>query len=152
MEDFAELISSWQPNLVIVADGSGTVAKSACGWAATLYWPDTKAFHRITGGSSVGTNNLAELQPFLHALWYAKHIDCKGHTIRVLCISDSEVTVKCGSGEFARTANGALWAQVEWYESQGIQLYWHWVPRNSNEYNKWADEKAGEVRRMLLLS
>jgi ribonuclease HI len=100
------------------------------------------------GAASGGTNNYAELVPFLQALW---HFDATrryppGTGVCVLLVSDSELTVRCGEGRYRRTANLGLWAQVDYYARAGYQLTWRHVLRNSNPLNAEADHEAGRLR------
>ena len=138
-------------DLMIVADGSGTVANKPCGYyEASYYRPDCKIFEH-SGACSCGTNNFAELSPFLLALWQFNH-NTQGKiftkaVLDVLCVSDSELTVKCGNKEYTRSSNAALWASLAYYESI-YDFTWKWVSRNSNPINKLADVKS-RANRML---
>lgn len=141
-------------DLLLVADGSGTTADRPCGWHCVAYTPWSHRVVEHSGGATGGTNNYAELMPFVHALWafHAERV-CRGHdlSLRVLVelISDSEVTVRCGNGRYGRNANQALWAAIDWFAHNGYRLHWNHVPRNSNPVNARADRAAGGVRRLL---
>lgn len=100
-----------------------------------------------------GTNNFAELIPYVQALWFhdqrrvgAARAD---HAVRVCIVSDSEVTVCCGNGQYARRANGCLWSAVGWFEQCGYRISWHHVRRNTNLFNAFADDVAGILRQFI---
>lgn len=143
-------LDKFSTDVLIIADGSGNLVNQHSGWAALLYINKTSKVYQICGGASVGTNQVAELQPFLTALWYAGRLmNGWGAGDRVTCVTDSQVTVCCGNKEYERNANSALWAQLEWYEKHGVLFKWIWVPRNSNPINKWADKQAEQARLAL---
>lgn len=135
-------------DLMLVSDGSGSTWDKACGWACGYRYRTTKEINLISGGSSCGTNNHAELAPFIHALSYheAKHPESLP---LVLCISDSELTCHCATGKYGRNVNLSLWASYDHFVRRGYRFSWHWVPRNSNRINSWCDERAGVVRKKL---
>jgi ribonuclease HI len=138
-------------DLLLVGDGSGTVYTRPAGWACAAY---DRVRARVTvhaGVLSCGTNNLAELAPYLQALWYhhQDHGQNPQTPARVVIVSDSEVTVRCGNRQYARGANGCLWAGLDWFERRGYRLAWRHVRRGSNAWNVWADRVAGHVRETL---
>lgn len=133
--------------LVLVADGSGSSLGEPCGWCCLSYSPGG-ALKTLLGGGSCGTNNLAELEPFVQGL-YEYHAG-GGDPCRVLLVSDSEVTVRCGMRRYARRANGHLWAAVDYFESEGFSLEWRHVKRNSNPASSACDAAAGGARRLFL--
>lgn len=141
-------------DLLLFGDGSGSRAQSPCGWACTSYNRRSGLVTQHFGGASHGTNNYAELSPYLHALWYYDVLTFgQGQPrtgVRVSIVSDSEITVKCGNKLYARRANGALWASMEWYEKNGYEPTWKWVARNTNTCNAEADRLAGELRAAMV--
>lgn len=141
-------------DLLLVGDGSGTGVGAPCGWHCTAYDRQTGEVEEHFGGANGGTNNYAELAPYVHALWHY-HTTSGGNEpgfipdlspVRVAVVSDSEVTVRCGNGQYARRANGALWAAVEWFERNNYRLRWTHVRRNTNPFSKASDGVAGRVR------
>lgn len=159
IEAFAELLAHFgiAAEYVIVCDGSGTNSKSPCGHYAALYSVRTGKVLECHGGASQGTSNYAELAPFVHALWLLENLhparEDEAKPRRVLCVTDSEITAFGGSGRYARKANLALWASIDWFVPEnGYVLVWRHVPRNSNSINKRADKVAGEVRRLFVQS
>jgi ribonuclease HI len=138
-------------DLLLVGDGSGTVYDRPAGWACVAY--DRRRRQAVIHAGSVtgGTNNFAELAPYIQALWHhdQEHGPAIVTPVRVQVVSDSELTVRCGAGRYARRANGCLWAAVEWFERHGYRLAWRHVRRNSNAWSAWTDPQAGTARRPL---
>jgi ribonuclease HI len=141
-------------DLLLVGDGSGTTLVKPSGWYCVSYERSLGegGVQEHFGGAGGGTNNYAELLPYCFALW-AYHVSKQVPTsvksaspVRVAVVSDSEVTVRCGNGEYERRANACLWAQVEWFERNGYDFRWVHVPRNSNPLNERADAVAGLAR------
>ncbi len=139
-------------DLLLLADGSGTKLERPCGWACYAYTPGGPIVEHL-GGTSGGTNNFAELAPFLHALWsfHTRHFqgEERPRGVRVELVSDSEVTVRCGNGQYGRHANLPLWASIDWFVANGYLLHWNHIPRNSNSVATMADRRGREVRRVL---
>ncbi len=135
--------------LALVADGSGYNLWKPGGWAVAMLRPATNTGLFFTGGNSGCTNNYSELEPFLFGLWRAGREWTLARGDQVLCVTDSQMTAYCGSGRYERSANGALWAQLEWYEKGGVKFDWRWVRRNSNPLNTWCDWAADKTRLAL---
>lgn len=135
-------------DFILFGDGSGTTISNASAWCCFIYDVKRGELLKHFGGTRSGTNNLAELMPYILGLW---HINGTATTPkpRVAIISDSEVTVRCGTGQYARKANQAIWASIEWFEKQGYKLHWHHVRRNTNELNAACDEAAGRLRKQI---
>jgi ribonuclease HI len=136
---------------IIVADGSGTTADTPCGWSALVHDVRSGNCFRLDGGSGRGSNNFAELAPFVHALWgLHERLSRDGPpSARVLCLTDSQVTARCGSGQYGRNANLALWAALDWVTRNGIVLTWRWLPRNRTEAMRRNDARGRQVRLLL---
>lgn len=138
---------------LIVADGSGNLADKPCGWCFVMLQVATGRVTKHLGGTSGGTNNFAELMPFLQALWLIQNeMDSKlgqKAKFKVLCVTDSEVTAKIGGGEYTASKNLALWAAIHWFEDNGYCLKWQWVPRNSNSANVFVDVCGKTARQAM---
>lgn len=135
-------------DLLLVADGSGTIAANCCGWACIAFDTIKTEITIHNGSMSCGSNNFAEIIPFLQALWlYDAQRDAVAmpHP-RVQIISDSEVSVKHGNREYTRKANGCLWGAFDWFESVGYKIRWNHVHRNTNLLSKKCDWLAGQSR------
>ena len=129
---------------IFIADGSGTVVGKPCGYAVYTHLKSGEALW-LEGGSTTGTNNLAELSPFLLALWHYQKLLGK-ELRRIAMVTDSELTVKCGNRENGRAANLGLWASIDYYADQVTELYWHWRPRRSTDILAECDDRAGKYR------
>lgn len=145
-------------SLLLVGDGSGSVYSEPAGWCCTAYDAVRHRAYVHAGAVTGGTNNFAELMPYLQALYFhhtQEAKDCaKGrvkepgvHTVCVL--SDSELTVRCGQRRYSREANGFLWEAIAWFERNGYCLTWHHIRRSSIEWNAFADAVADEARRRM---
>lgn len=146
-------------DVLIVGDGAGSFVHTSCGWYCVSYDRRSKEVVEHFGGANGGTNNYAELEPGVFALWSIRHVlwanhvkangnkgDAAPQLPRVVIVSDSEVTVKCGNNEYSRRANAPLWASIHWFEDKGYKLRWVHVPRNSNPINTKADQMAKSIR------
>lgn len=140
-------------DLYLFGDGSGTTLNLPCAHFVCLYEPSFKKVQTFHAGYSNGTNNFAELMPYVHALWAydaARPKEGKKQKIKVVIVSDSELTVRCAIGQYTRNANLPLWAAIDWFCSNGYEVSWHHVRRNSNFLMELADKRAGEVRRCII--
>jgi ribonuclease HI len=135
-------------DLLLVGDGAGSVYTHPAGWACGAYDRRKQQAVLHAGAVSGGTNNFAELAPFIHALGFhhQDHGQAPAAPVHVAIVRDSEGTVRCGNGQYARRANGCLWAAVAWFEQHGYRLAWHHVRRDSNPWNTWADGIAEQAR------
>lgn len=141
-------------DLLLIGDGSGTVFNKACGWACVSWNRLTEDIEMHNGSSSCGTNNFAELIPYVQALWHFdqcfRQLALPGQKAKIEIVSDSEVTVRCGNGIYARKGNACLWSAIEWFERSGIyNIHWNHVHRNTNRFSKRCDWLAGETRTAL---
>lgn len=143
-------------DMLVIADGSGMKIDSPSGWAAVSYEPHILPDLRLKchyGGATGGTNNMAELMPFVHVLW-SYHATCwqgatRAISPRVVLVSDSEVTVKCGRGEYARSSNLPLWAAIDWFVTAGYIFSWAHIRRNSCHVHRWADDTGRKMRCLI---
>ena len=134
---------------IIFCDGSGETKKSSASYASLIYsfmYEDGKTSFTSTnllGYNSKGSNNYAELKAVVESLYYI-YPECVTKT--ALIVSDSEITVKGGTGEYQRKANLPFWVSIEYFEKV-MKLEWQHVYRNTNKYNKWCDEIAKPFRK-----
>jgi ribonuclease HI len=135
-------------DILLIGDGSGTVVDTPCGYACFGYEFTSKEVNIFYGGTSNGTNNFAELIPYINALWYYNYKN--NEPSNVLIVSDSELTVRHGNRQYSRNSNKILWASLNYLESIGYNIVYKHVARNSNPVNKECDRIAGEIRKMLL--
>jgi len=129
-------------DLILAGDGSGTTYEKSCGWFVSAS-RDCVTFH--SGCRSDGTSNVAELLPYLQALEFY-HAKKDMDVVRVLIISDSELTVRCGCRQYGRNANLSLWSSMDWFEANGYSLTWRHTPRNKHLPHKLADCMAKHLR------
>ena len=135
-------------DLLLIGDGSGTIYTQPGAWACAAFDRRTGKVRLHAGALSGSTNNLAELAPYVQALWHhhQEHGQDPTTPVRVSIVSDSELTVRCGQGRYARRANACLWAAINWFERNGYLLAWQHVPRNSNVWSSQCDRVAGLAR------
>jgi ribonuclease HI len=137
------------PDIIMMGDGSGTTSDYPCGYSTVIYFKSTDTSWLVWGGFSNGTNNFAELNAYLPALWNIDNMRIEmrlSHPPKILIISDSELTVKCGKNEYARTKNRSLWAVIEHFEKYGWQFNWHHINRLTRIPNKVSDLIANLAR------
>lgn len=148
-------ITDW--DIVIVGDGSGSGWTDCCGWASVLIERLTQGRRTFYGGMNVGSINLAELMPYLHAItWFdakfGKDRFQRKPTLSVHILTDSEVTVNNGQkmmrGQIPK-AQSALWMAMQQFFRQGYMFHFHWIPRESCGLNWLADSLAGNTRRAV---
>jgi ribonuclease HI len=149
MEALALQLNVTDFDLMIVGDGSGTTIAKSCGWFCSSWNRKENVFRKHYGGASHGTNQYAELAPYLHALYFYHASKQDAFLPHVLIVTDSEVTARCGSGQYERRALAPLWAQIEWFEKAGYKFTWKSVPRNSHPTLVLADSVAGRLRTLI---
>jgi len=149
-------IKKW--DVLLIGDGSGTTWDTPSGWCVILLDLITGRKELITGAKNRGSINRAELQPYLEALALHYYSINKGKLSRVFdvhIISDSEVTVKCGRGQYQRKANTDLWCMVDFWRTKGYNLHWHYVAAHvpgEPEAHVLTDKVAGESRKRMELA
>jgi len=148
-------VTDW--DVVLVGDGSGTGWSKACGWAAVLHDRATSLRQVFLGGLNHGTNYLAELLPYIHALlWYTRGpgksrlheriMRQPGSCLMVHIITDSEILASQGNGKAGRKENEELWLALDRMASKGYKLVWHWVARDRLGLNQLTDHMSRESR------
>ena len=152
LEALAEELHLPDHELLLVGDGSGTVYQQPAGWACVAYDRLKPQVVVHAGGLTCGTNNFAELAPYVQALWHhhQDHGQAPRVPVEVAIVSDSELTVRCGNRQYSRNANGCLWAAIDWFETRGYRLHWQHVRRASNSWNVWADQAAAYIRSVIV--
>lgn len=136
------------PQVVLIGDGSGSLWSRPCGWSVIALDFINKIFEVYMGSSSHGSVNYAELYPYIHALTALTDLWCKREILppkHIDICSDSEVTVRCGSGIYGRTAHGGLWASIEYF-GKIHQITWNHIPRNTYQLHILADKLSKHAR------
>lgn len=155
---------------LLIGDGSGTDWKNSCGFAAVLI--DHYGNYRapFNGGLNTGTNQLAELLPYLHAMtWYASgpgkaRLDDRiakfkpsliadasycgppRPTVKIHIITDNRNLANQGNFLAARKAYSWLWKSFDELSAMGYQFKWHWLERMKLGLNRLVDYLAGRCR------
>lgn len=117
----------------IYTDGSCVPNPGSGGWAFTLL--ENGEQWSLADGEPSSTNNRMELQAVIEALLFAQEDEYVLYT-------DSQMTIKCATGEWRRKANLDLWAK---YDSalRGRKIHWKWVKaHNGDKYNELVDDMA----------
>lgn len=158
---------------LLVGDGSGTDWKNACGFSAVLidHYGNWRApFH---GSLNTGTNQLAELLPYLHAMtWYASgpgkaRLEDRLATwkpspnygvksthdsterspgVKIHIITDNKNLASQGNYLAARKAYSWIWKSFDELTAMGYQFTWHWLPRMNLGLNRLVDFMSGRCR------
>lgn len=139
-------------DVLLVGDGSGTVYNKASGWACWRYLKSNDSLKLHCGAATVGSNNFAELLPYISVLWldmYEWRASGAPTPRTAVIVTDSELTAKQGTGEYSRNANGILWAGIDYAQSAGYSIIWKHVKRNSNPFNTVCDRNAGKLRKEI---
>ncbi len=141
-------------DLLLVSDGSGTLIQNCGGFCGYEYNPRKHQYLRIVGCANHLTNNSSELLPFLFALYrfdYQRQTENVAYPspLRVQCVSDSELTVKCGNRQYERKANLCFWRGIESFEQNGYSIGWTHVKRNTNAINVMADDISRKARHLM---
>lgn len=132
-------------DVLLLGDGSGNSLNDCSSWGCVRYIPLNNKIELHFGGQTLGTNNFAELMPYVNVLWLD---NAEKHPLprKIEIVSDSEVSVKCGNREYNRNANLPLWAALDCLERMGYRIHWNHIPRNTNPANALCDRVAGIVR------
>lgn len=133
-------------DFVIVGDGSGLLTNKPCGFHAVILDVEKDCSWECGGSFTHGSGVAAELLAFYVAI--EQVVDSRpGVLSRILCISDSQVTVYCAKGLWARTANLALWAAIDSYsQRKEVRLFWEHIERNTIESHAHCDERSKRWR------
>jgi ribonuclease HI len=141
-------------DLYLFGDGSGSTISKSCGFACIAWYPSRKQYGVDIGGFNHGTNNVAELMPYLHSLWRdcsIKNTNMIYNKRSVQIISDSELIVKQGKRIYTRNAPlRGVWGAIDEFEKMGYAISWNHVSRNSNPINALCDKLAGEARKKFI--
>lgn len=139
-------------DVLLIGDGSGTVASKASAWTCWRYLKASGSLTLHHGTNSFGSNNFAELLPYVSVLWldmYERQAAGLRTPRTVVIVTDSELTAKQGTGEYSRNTNGILWAGIDYAQSAGYNIIWKHVKRNSNPFNTVCDQNAGKLRKEI---
>jgi ribonuclease HI len=140
-------------NFTLRGDGSGTIRTKPCGYAVAIFNSVGERIHTITNGTSNGTNNFAELLPYVNTLWFLHPEIIKNKETLIEIISDSEVTVKTGNGEYQvkrENPNCILWyGLIEFCKTFNVKLTWRHIYRNTDDIATEMDKLAKDERKKV---
>ncbi len=147
-------IERW--DLLLVGDGSGSTWERECGWGCVSIERSTFERRVWHGALSHGTVNMAEALAYLQPLcWYVEQevrLRKQGGKVAVKhvhIVTDSSYLANVGTRGDAGLRpgnNGPLWNVFRQFASQGLLLHWHWIPRESVELNRFADQLSKAAR------
>lgn len=147
-------IANW--DVLLVGDGSGSGWTTPCGWASILVDRVYHGRQLFYGAMNLGSVNLGESMPYLHALsWYdaqvGKTLLRQTGQIRVHIVTDSATVANWGTkamqlGEPLPRKHIGLWATMREYRQLGYTMTFHWAPRMTTGFNWAADLVAGLAR------
>jgi ribonuclease HI len=156
LEELAQQLSLPHFDLLLTGDASGTILDKSCGFACIAYsrgLNNNKEYVVLHKGAiNHGTNNFAELIPYVHALYYDMYVNKmldirKGMRNRIAhVVSDSELIVRQGNKQYQREANLPFWAAIDSFTQLKYVIHWTHIRRLSNQFNKLCDRIAGEER------
>lgn len=147
-------IKDW--TYLVVGDGSGTTWEREIGWGVHITEAATLASTELFGAFNRGTNNIAEIMAYFHALlWISEHRKNKGEPCRVHIITDSQFVANSGnnpqsSGIGSKNSYREIWAFFKLLRRRGILIQWHWCGRDILAHNIWAHNWANRARKKLL--
>lgn len=142
---------------VIVGDGSGSNWANGCGWGSISIDSLTLTPQFWYGSMNRGTVNLGEMLAYLQPLTWILSEEARrrsaGQLVR-LCeihiITDSAYCRTQGeSKDLCPAKNGALWQLFADFRRQGLNLHWHWEPRELLGLNRYADRISRAMREMV---
>lgn len=148
IETLSSALKLEEYDALLIGDGSGTVAATPSAWSCWRYLKASKKLELHHGASTFGTNQFAELMPYLGVLWL-DHYEKHARPRRIQIVSDSEVTVKCGNKDYGKSANLILWNMLDFLSDEGYLIKWKHVNRNTNDFNAACDRYAGNLRRQI---
>lgn len=150
LPEFLSIVNVSPYRYTIIADGSGSTWGKPCGFGC-LILEGNNILKYLGGNFTNGTNNFVELFPFIFALNYidsTNHISLLDGRGKVLCVSDSQITVNCGNRNFSRNTNKFLWNLLDNFENAGYSLSFQWQPRGFCELHKLIDLLSKKERKL----
>ncbi len=147
-------IKNW--DFLIVGDGSGSNWNREAGWASVSIEKLTMERMVWEGAVNRGTVNLAEIMAYLQPLeWLAtREVEKRkeGGSTRALnvhIVTDSDYCRRTGNSS-SRTMekNAGLWTTFDAFRRHGFVLYWHWIPREDCDLNRFCD-KLSKMERLM---
>lgn len=168
IEDLVKFLQIDLWDYLLVGDGSATTWDRPGGWACSVIRNAPRQTRLYFGMASHATNILAEMLAYVFPLFHAAQILAKPPkpgkksdvssffpsgipsnraVFRLHVVTDCEYVAT--TGPQATIQNGAhaeLWRAVGLYRRKGLDLRWHWIPRDYIPWNKQAHEIANKAR------
>ncbi len=146
-------------DILMIGDGSGSRWGNGIGWAVAVSIRTTGEKLVLHGAVSNGTNNVAELFPYIHALnWFYETRSSSQREryaqrgLKVHIVTDSEYVVKTGqktAQSLNMKAHRVLWTAIGWWQKLGMVIHWHHVDRESLLLQRHVD-RLGRWARLAL--
>lgn len=130
---------------IVICDGSGTRKDVPCGWSGLIFSLWDMEREEFYGGCSGGTNNYAELEPFVYALNRIMNETSALSLPRLLFITDSEVVVRKGIGTYQINKDEILWKCFDGKPN----VVWRHTPRNIVPAQILCDTISRELRLVI---
>jgi len=128
----------------IYTDGGCIENPGGIGAWAFVVVANGQVVHKDSGAELVTTNNRTELQAIIEAMRWASRNGVETATFK----TDSDLTVKCGTGKWKRKKNLDLWAEFFAVRKDGFALQWL-RGHNGNRWNEMADAMCTDEMRKL---
>lgn len=132
-------------DLLLVGDGSGSTAEKCAGYGVTVVYRDGNFRRTLLGGFSCISIPVAELFPYIHALWFFHDamgkdiIRRRGRAISTVILCDNEMIVHQGMGLSQRKHMAPWWEAYSSIERMGYITKWIHVYRSTVALNEMAD-------------
>jgi ribonuclease HI len=153
LEDLLRELGITKWDLILVGDGSGSTWQREAGWAVTALEKTRMERKVFYGAMNCATSQIAEIMAYVHPLlWYVDHCST-AHKMRMRhahVITDSSYVRNQGEKDYRNPGcHELLWSSLSMMSRLGIDLHWHWIPRQSAALNVYADALAGAARKLL---
>ncbi len=135
-------------DFLMVGDGSGSTLDRECGHACVVIERATLGRTVHYGGMSHGTNIMAEMLAYVTPLLYLTHERLKRgpRGVRIHIVSDCQYLSTVWKHRHSVRKNRELWALFDVFTRRGIDLRFHWIPRDTWQLNQYCDTLAGRSR------
>ena len=131
---------------IIVGDGSAQTWEHFAGWASILIDSGDLIPQVFTGAMSAGTNIMCEMLAFIHPLWKLASIK-RVEQAEVHIVTDCQPVQNSGNGKVERKKNREMWFMVDAFRRKGLNLHFHYIPRDTLSLNKLAHDLANAARK-----
>lgn len=146
-------ITRW--DLLLVGDGSGTLATKPGGWATVAVARDNLWDRRLYwGAANRASSNFCELMAYVAPLndYVNEHGRSRARMDGTLpfrhvhILTDSEYCAKSGNGTAHGSKHAFLLGGYRSLKREGILLTWHWCGRDKVALNRFVDDLSRQAR------